>query len=215
MQLRSIPGKDAIAIVPELILPFSPPERDAVPAATHVRGTVLCSSQRALRLRGLYDEYAAHLPMADRKAMLEISPATWVPIEMAVAHYSACDRLPLTPSIIDEIGGEMGRRVNESSLSVLVRMSREAGVTPWAPLTRVNRFREATWRGGSNAVWKIGPKEARLEWAGIPCASISYFMLAFAGYVRSMLEMFCKKVYVRPIAAQLTNTFVAYRISWA
>lgn len=202
-------------VVPELVVPFSPEDRAAVPVATHVRGTVLCSSQRALRGRGLYDAYLAQLPVPEQKVMGEISPATWVPIETCVTHYAACDRLRLDAALVDEIGGEMGRRVNESSLSVLVRMSREAGVTPWAPLSRVNRFREATWRGGSNAVWKVGPKEARLEWVGMPCAAVPYFVFAFAGYVRSMLEMFCTKVYVRPIVAQSTRTFVAYRVSWA
>jgi hypothetical protein len=202
-------------LVPELIVPFSPEDRAAVPAATHVRGTVICSSQRALRARGLFDAYLAQLPAAARGPMAEVSPATWVPIETCVSHYSACDRLRLDAAVVDEIGGEMGRRVNESSLSVLVRMSREAGITPWAAITRVNRFREATWRGGSIAAWKMGPKEARLEWVGIPCARVPYFTFAFAGYVRGILEMFCTKAYVRPNVAQSSAIEVVYRVSWA
>ena len=202
-------------LVAELLVPFSPEDRAQVPLATHVRGTVLCSSQRALQVRGLYDAYTANLPAPQRSAMLALSPATWVPMETCVVHYEACDKLGLDSALVDDIGGEMGRRLNESSLSALVRMSREAGVTPWAALTRINRFREATWRGGSTAVWKIGPKEARVEWTGIPCVAIPYFMYAFAGYVRGILEMFCTKAYVRPILARSTDTFVAYKVSWA
>jgi hypothetical protein len=201
--------------VPELVVPFSPEDRNAVPMATHVRGTVICSSQRTLRARGLHDAYVAQLAPAARAALADVSPATWVPMETGLAHYGACERLRLDLALIDEIGGEMGRRVNESSLSVLFRMSREAGVTPWAALTRVNRFREATWQGSSNALWKVGPKEARLEWVGMPCVALPYFTYAFAGYVRGMLEIFCTKAYVRPIQGQWSGSFVAYRVSWA
>ena len=43
-------------------------------------------------------------------------------------------------------------------MSVVVKLSKEVGVTPWTALGHVHRARELMWKGSDVAVWKLGPK---------------------------------------------------------
>lgn len=197
----------------EPVVPFAAGSRAAVVPATHIRSTVICSSLRAIRGRGLFDRYLAELEPARRDDVLSLTAGLWLPVEFGLAHYHACARLKLDEAQIEEMGGEVGRHINGTILSVAVKMSREAGVSPWSVITRVHKFRAVTWQGSDIAAWKLGPKEARLEWAGQPCAVSSYFGLGFGGYVRALCGLFCQKVYVRLLPSQGTSTLL-YRISW-
>jgi hypothetical protein len=187
--------------------------RDAVVEATHIRSTAICSAILALRGHGLYDRYVEELEPRLRDAILPLSTGEWVPIELGVAHYDACDRLALEDDVIRQLGAEVGRRVIKNPLSVIVTLAHGVGAGPWTALSHVNRYREAAWRGSEMAVWKLGPKEARVEWEGQPCARIRYFRIAFAGFMAPLLELFCQKAYVL-VMGQPTPSRMQYRVSW-
>ena len=186
----------------------------AAVSATHVRSTVLCSSILALRARGLFDRYFEALEPPFRDEALSLPAGIWVPVDFALAHYDACQHLDLDPYVIDEIGAEVGDRISKSLLSVIVTLSREVGVSPWSVLTRANKLRDVAWKGSALGVWRLGPKDARVEWAGQPCARSRYFGLAFGGFMRGLCQLFCRRAFVRLLPGG-TATSLNYRVFWA
>jgi hypothetical protein len=197
----------------EVFLPFDCP-RAHPPPLTAVRGAVIASSIKALRKHELYDAYVQHLDPAHRDRVLGLSVSAWAPIAIAVAHYRACDALALDRATIEEIGGETGLSINQTVVSILVKLSREAGATPWNALARSNTLMARSWQGSRCGVFKLGPKEARFEWIGQPLAEIPYIRVGFAGFVRSIMMLFSTKAFVRELPAYCSATTLGYRCSW-
>lgn len=185
-----------------------------MPLATHVRSTLIVSSLQTLRSRGLLERYLTHVDAKKRDELLALIAGTWVPIELGLDHYRAADKLGLDSKLIDGIGAEVGERINASFLSFVVRMSKEAGVTPWTALGRAHRLRELTWKGSDLSILKLGPKDARFDWGGLPYAVVPYFVTSFGGFLRGLIGLFCTKVYARPVPDKMAPTFISYRISW-
>ncbi|MBI2390191.1 MAG: hypothetical protein HYV09_11435 [Deltaproteobacteria bacterium] len=197
----------------ELFLPFALP-KERVPLVSAVRSTVIISSLTGLRAAGRYDEYLAKLERRFHDVVASPNPNAWLPLDFALAHYDACQRLDLEPAMIDEIGAQSGRFVNETLLSVLTRVSKEFGVTPWFALSNSNTLGARTWMGGSFAVWKLGPKEARLEWIQQPVARFPYFRRAFGGFTKAICGHFARAMFVSELPMPNKATEIAYRLSW-
>ena len=197
----------------EVVVPLEA-AKGAAPAAIAVRSTLVVNSVSALREHGLVEQYLAALPAAEHERMLHLTAGAWEPVELAMAHYRACDALDVPDSVIDEIGYASGRNINESFLKVVTRLSVEAGLSPWSALTRSPQLIDRIWQGTASAVYKLGPKEARFEWHGQPLAPSRYFRLAFGAFLRSTLEVFAKTVYVRLVPARCREDVVVYRCSW-
>jgi hypothetical protein len=100
-------------------------------------------------------------------------------------------------------------------LSLFVRLAKSAGVTPWTAYAQVQKLWERIWIGGSMAVFKLGPKEARIEVAGWTSAGVPYCRIAFRGVMHGVTEAFCNKVYVHEVSRLCNATELAYRIAWA
>jgi hypothetical protein len=170
---------------------------------------------QALRSRGLLEAYIARLDPKYRDELLALIAGMWIPVEMGLAHYRAAESLGLDSAKIEAIGAEVGERINKTMLSIVVKMSKQAGVTPWTALGRAHRLRETTWKGSDIAVMKLGPKEARLDWVGIPYAEVPYYVTSLGGFLRALIQLFCSKAYTRPVPEHSSAVAVSYRISWA
>jgi hypothetical protein len=197
----------------EVFVPFETP-KGRVPEATHVRSTLIVSSIQALRGQGQFDAYVALLPSPERDELLSLIAGTWVPVPLGLAHYRAADRLGLEPQRIEAIGASVGERVNKSMLSIAVKLSKEAGATAWSALARAHRLRELSWKGSDLTVLKLGPKEARLDWVGIPYATVPYYVTSFGGFLRGLIQLFCSRAYTKHVPERSSETTVSYRISW-
>jgi len=202
----AVPAEDVI--VP---LPFP---RARVPPAREVRSTLLCAAVRALESRKLVDRYRKELAPAVEAEMFALTAGRWVPIELALAHYEACDRLGLDGGVVEDIGADVSHRVHKSIISVLVRLSREAGANPWHVFPLVPKLNELTWHGGAFEITRHGPKDARVEWYGQPCAAIDYYRTSFCGFVRGVLGLFCKRCFTRTVPARCGPTTVSVRAAW-
>jgi len=197
----------------ETVLAF-PSARDRVPVATHVRSTLLTASQKALRQRGQFDRYVELVAAPHRDALLGMIAGVWMPIDVCVAHYDACVALDLAPSDVMAIGGEVEKNVERTVLSVLSRAATEAGATPWLPLSNIGKLWSRVWIGSGIAVYRTGPKDARIEIAGWPLAPNAYMRTAIRGIIPSLVEMFCKKSYVREVPEHLGALTCSFRVAW-
>lgn len=200
-------------MTPEVYVPYEN-KSGRIPPATHVRSTLIVSSIQTLRSRNMLERYLDLVEPSRRDELLSLIAGTWVPIDMGLEHYRATNKLGLDSQTIEGIGAEVGERINKSFLSFVVKLSKEVGVTPWTALGRAHRLRELTWKGSDVAIWKLGPKDARFDWGGLPYASIPYYVTSFGGFLRGLIQLFCTKAYTRPVPDRMSPTFISYRISW-
>lgn len=198
----------------ELLVPFPVP-RERVPMATKVRSTLITSSIGSVRARGLVDRYAALLPHEHREALLTAVAGVWLPIALGVAHYDACDRLGFSGAEQVSIGQEVGNRIQGTMLGVLLRTAKGAGMTPWTAILQTPRLWDRLFMGGGVSISKLGPKEGRLEIAGVPLAALTYFRAGFRGLAQSGCELFCERAYVTEVQRLCTPTALTLKISWA
>lgn len=200
----------------ELLVPFrSGALRSTVPVATRFRSTWLSSSVRALKERNLFESYLKHLPARYHDAILNTVVGVWLPAEVADAHYEACDKLELATQDIVAIGSEVALHTQGIVFSVGINLAKGAGMTPWSILPRLPDVWYRIWIGGGVALYKLGPKDARLEIAGWTCARTTYCRVAMRGVVQGLTELFCERAYVREVPSLCTKLTLAYRIAWA
>ena len=194
-------------------MPFPAP-RERLGVATDVRSTLLTSSLLVVRERHLLDRYTALVPREHRDAILSTIAGVWLPMAVGMAHYRAMDALGFSPSEQVTIGTEVGDRVHGTFLGTMVKMAASAGATPWSALPQVSKLYGRVFRGGGGAaIFKLGPKEARAELAGVPLASIAYWRAGTRGMFQAGCELFSRKTYVTEIGH--TDDALSLRVAWA
>jgi hypothetical protein len=198
----------------EILVPFVT-ERHLIPKATLVRSILLMSSVRALREEGYYDRYVQSLPQEHHASLLHISAPQWLPVSLAVAHYEACNRLGLTSSQMLEMGLRVSKHAQGTFIKTIVAFVTSAGADPWTLLAQGRRMWERAWVGSALAIIRTGPKEARIEIVGCPCAHIPYFKSATRGILQSVVQLLCTRAYVSEIGRLCVNGDLAYRLQWA
>src|SRR5688572_27123859 len=85
----------------KLLLEFHSPAGSAV---TQVRSTLLQSSLQTLREHGLFERYVALLPKEYHEPILLTLAPSWLPVEVAMAHYRCCDQLSLDDTALQRFG---------------------------------------------------------------------------------------------------------------
>ena len=182
---------------------------------TYVRSTLIQASLESLRIRNLVDRYAKLLPEQFHEPIMRTLAPIWLPVDTAVAHYRACEDLGLLDHEQVDIGSDVGRRVQRSSLSTLARASKAAGVTPWLGLSSIDRLWFRLMQGGGVSVTKLGPKDAHIVIDLVPLAQFRYFRNGFRGLIHAACELFANKSYVHVVHNQCSNTRLSYKLSWA
>jgi hypothetical protein len=162
-----------------------------------VRSTLIASSLQAIRERGLFDQYAARLPARYHEHVIQTLAPTWLPIDVAMAHYQAADALELEDVEVLTIGRAVGERIQGSFLGTLIRGAAHAGVTPWTIVGKLDRMWSRVFDGGEISVSKLGPKDGRLSVRGLPLIEIDYFRIGWRGVLAVGVETIARKCYVR------------------
>jgi hypothetical protein len=197
---------------PEPYLPFPVP-REAIPLAREYRSTMLRSTVAILAQRGLYDRYVAELAPEHREAITATVPALWLPLEVGIAHYEACDRLGLSELEQASIGWETARRFHGPVMMTALRLAGSVA-SPWFAATLVHRNWGRVWKGSAMAVSRAGPHEALVELEGWPAARIDYARVAFRGALRGTVEYFCRRAQLSEVRHLRTETSLGFRVRW-
>lgn len=199
----------------EVHLPFPAPAKDQVPLASQFRSTWLTSSLKAIKAHQRMPDYLAQLPTAYHETIANSVAGAWLPIAVALAHYDACDQLAFAPLEIFVIGREVNTAAQASVLGTLTKLASGAGATPWTAISQFQRLWDRVWVGGGVGAFKLGPKEARVEIVGWPCARSTYIRHAMRGVLGGMLDLFCTKAYVAELPRYCTPNTLGYRCAWA
>jgi hypothetical protein len=198
----------------QIIVPFRVP-RHQVRSTTAFKSTWLTASLDTLRSRGHFPRYLRNLEPEHYETILNSIAGTWVPVEVCLAHYRACDRLTLSVEEQIKIGRGVLDRLQKTIFSLAFRVAREAGVTPWTMLKVFPAEFERQWQGGACGIFQLGPKDARIELIGFPVAAIPYARIALRGMAMGLCELVCTKSYVHDIRERCNATTIAYRAAWA
>jgi hypothetical protein len=198
----------------EIIVPFPAPA-DSLGLATEVRSTLIASSIESLRRRGAYDRYTKLLAPPHRDTLLMSVAGQWLPMSAGIAHYRACEALGFSVDEQFAIGAEVSHKIHDTFLGVVVKMAKNAGVTPWTLLPKGNQLYGRLLNGGGGAqVTKLGPKECRAELAGLPLLEVPYFRNAIRGIYQAAIALFCARVYVNELPRRATPTSITMRVAW-
>jgi hypothetical protein len=198
----------------EVIVPY-PDTLEKEPNATYCRSTLLITSMQALRRHGYYDRYVAAIAPRHLETILSSVAGVWLPIEVGVAHYTACDALDIPTDEQLAIGGEVVRALQKTFLGSLLKSAASGiGISPLAGLEKFTNFRARSIQGGGARVIRFGPKDVRIDFVGEPFAAIRYFRVAYRGFIQAGCEFFSPRVVVAELEAFRSATTLGYRIAW-
>jgi hypothetical protein len=138
----------------------------------------------------------------------------WIPIETAVEHYLACDRLGLSAESAAQLGRGTFDRTKGLLLGTAIGLAKTAGVTPWTLAPYVQRFWLRGMDGGGVQAVKIGPKEIRLDVVACPVLRSQYFRAALRGLTGALFELVTQKVYAHEVPGRGPETAITLRVQW-
>lgn len=183
---------------------------------TYVRGIMLANAPGNLRSLGLYDDYLRLLPQVTRDALAEGVANAWLPVEHALAHYEACDRLPISGEQFAAFGRRQAERMRDTFLGLAIQRARALRLTDLkATLARVGTLHDRIYRGGGCAAIELGPKDVIFEISGFPFAASHAFRSGWVAYCEAVAGLFVRAVTVkltRPRA--LHPQRLALQVSW-
>jgi hypothetical protein len=196
----------------ELIVDYPKP----LERVTAMRSTLITSSLSSLRDRGLFERYDALQTSPHRHKILNAVAGEWLSLDVALAHYQACDALGLSENEQFAIGKDVSRRVHETFLNLLVKAARGVGVTPWTLLPRGNSMNSRLCRGGGVRICKVGSKSVRIEVARSPQLAIPYVRNALVGLYAAAIELFADNVTARIVKGESFEPahLLVLRIDW-
>jgi hypothetical protein len=195
----------------EIVIEYPRPPAPARPL-TRVRSTIVTSALSALRERGHLDRYLAALDPTNRELIVTTVAGTWLPLDLVMTHYVACESLGLSNDECFAIGSAVGSRMHESVLHLVRSLASGVGVTPWNAAARYDSFWTRLFDGGGFRLTKVGPKEGLTEFFQLPIARFAYFRSAFCGVSQVGTSLFTSKAYVRVVAT--TKDGFTIRSSW-
>lgn len=183
------------------------------PDVAHVRGALLVSSLQTLRELDLYARYLTLLPRELHESVTFTLASSWVPRELAMAHYAACDAMGLSDSELDGIGQRVCNRIMGTFVSTLLRGARPSGANVASiALPAYPRIYDRIMQGGRVLIHLTGPKDAVIETRGIGMFRYRYFRIAHHALVRGAGLMMTRVFYVRQLEASEAATKLA--LSW-
>lgn len=187
------------------------------PQVLRVRGTLLVASLNVVRHAGLYDQYTRELPKEYEQTVLYSLASSWLPVEAVLAHYETCERLGLSDALIERNAARVGERLGETFMANLMRSARLVGMSDvsWTVLKQSGRVWDRVFAGGRCQVICTGPKDATLEFTGLPLAQCRYYRVAHLANMRALVGLFTKKGFVRAVRSRHPHpTTIAVGLSW-
>lgn len=154
------------------------PHVDASGPVTAVKNVVIQSSLAELRDAGHYERYATLISSEVLNDLLSRLDPGWIPVELVVEHYQACDNLNLTDKELATLGRAVGNRLQGTALVSSAKKVRHEDFDIWSAVGQLHRMWPRLYQGGSVQVVKLGPNEQLLEQRGFPMNRFRYFRLA-------------------------------------
>lgn len=182
-----------------------------------VRRMLVHSSIAELKQFGLYERYVAVIEPDALEQILELIGPGWMPIELALKHYGACDRLGLTQEEIHAAGLRAGDKMSAALLVGGAQGTAASGTdrSPWEVIGAFSRMGRRIHEGGSAQYVKLAYNRLQIEHEGNVLFSLDYYRVAHAGFLKQSFDNLgmditsCTFTAYRPDKAQ-----IEYRLTW-
>lgn len=162
---------DANASRGEVLVEHDPTAGDV----TEVRNLVIQSSLSELKQHGFYERYQKCIAPDVLDDLLSRVAPGWIPVELAVTHYQACEDMNLSNDELDSMGSSVGNRLQSATLVSSAKKTRDDDFDPWQIEAQLHRMWQRLYRGGSIQVIKVGTKEKQVEQRGFPMNRFRYY----------------------------------------
>jgi hypothetical protein len=183
---------------------------------TQVRSTLLQLSLTSLTERGHFAAWSDAVDAAHRATIVEAVAPVWLPIEVGMAHYAACEALGLQQHELVAIGEAVSHRIRNTFLATVTKAAQQAGMSPWTPLAHFGRVWGRLFMGGSVELKKVGPKDLQIEIRGLGLLRYAYVRSTYAGLMRAALLLFgARTAYVNVARWQPATNDLALLAAWA
>ena len=184
-----------------------------LPAVSGVRGTVILSSLYALRALGHFEAYRRLLPENVAVEVLGALPTGWLPIELAAAHYRACEALELAPATQIEVGKVAGKHACGAMLGTAVRLSRFVGATPWTLMMGGDRIWKRAYEGGGLRILRLEERVAQIEVYRNPLfRELGFSRASFCGFCIALYGLVSQDMTFRE--GRVGPERVEFRVTW-
>jgi len=185
------------------------------PAVEHVRSTLLSASLQGVRHMGWEQRYFEALPVALHDEMRLLTAGVWLPIALAVEHYSACDRMGLSSDEMVAMGDSVAVRTQKTFVGTLGSVAAGAGATPWHIFQNGHRIWGRIFDGGDHVAYKVGPKDIDIVCMGCPLLRIGYFRTAMGAYYAALAGVVATSIHWRELPEyRRSDERLGLRISW-
>ncbi len=173
----------AIAETYEIIVPHDPARKDL----TAVRRVLIQSSLAELKTLGVYERYCAFIDPGLLADMTSLVGPGWVPLDLVLAHYEACDRLGLDDETIRSAGSRTGGNVQRALLTSGVPTDAKGPKEPpWPMIGAFSKMGKRVYEGSSSQYVRIGRKRLLIENVGNPLYGFRYYRVAHAGFIHAV-----------------------------
>ena len=190
-----------------------PHDERATPVVA-VKNVVLQSSLAELKAHGFYARYEQAMEPAKLQALLSSIGPGWIPVELALAHYKACDSLVLTPEESNRVGGGVGARLQQTSLVSPAKRMRDADFDLWQGMGQLHRIWSRLYQGGSTQVVRLGPREMLVECRKYRVDRFEYFRRAQMAAFRAVFDAMGSSSTVRLLSYSSAREETVYRVTW-
>jgi hypothetical protein len=197
----------------EVIVPLPTP-RSSIPRATAYRSTWVVSSLESLRTAGLLERYLAALDDRHHEEILSCVAGAWLPMALVRAHYLACDTLAISNLEMAAMKRGPGGHVRRAWFTNYIAAADKAKDSPWTILSQLDRTWHRGADGGAVGVFRLGPKQGRIEYVGCELFDIAYFRQS----VRAVLHVLVGRFATAPVVRILPHTASGeghYHLQWA
>jgi hypothetical protein len=142
---------------------------------TAVRNVLLQTSLNELQENGHYERYAKLIAREALEQLKSYLAPGWVPIEIAHAHYQACDELNLSSAQTDRLASRIGDRLQQTLLVTRAKGTRDPNFDLWDVMPSLHRMWGRLYQGGSIQLTRLGAREALLEQVGFVLNRYGYY----------------------------------------
>lgn len=184
------------------------------PEVTRVRSTLLSASLQGVRYMGWEQRYFEALSADLHDEMRMLTAGVWVPMTLAVAHYTACDRMGLSSDETKAMGKAVSLRTQKTFVGTLGSIAAGAGATPWHIYQHGHRIWGRIFDGGDHVAYKVGPKDVDIVCMGCPLIRIQYFRTAMGAYYAALASLVARGVHWHELPEQRGDERLGLRVSW-
>lgn len=180
-----------------------------------VRRMLVHSSLVELKQLGFYERYAASIePEALAEILDQIGPG-WLPTELALAHYRACDAIGISDADVEQLGAIAGEKLARTLTVPAATSGPDSELSPWSLVGAFERLGKRIYDGGSIQYVKLGPRQLYIENIGNPLFSVHYYRIAHLAFMRqSFTTLGANVVDARITKFRASGAMIEVSLAW-